>query len=84
MKTVKLPIANIALTTVGEGHGSISSTLYEDWLRGEAGEEDRLKAVVDAVESLILGHAAAGVDVTAPAYLEGLETALQAIVNHME
>ena len=84
MKTITLPIANITVTTDGQGHGSISSTLYEDWLQDDGQEDNRLKAVADALESLILGHAAAGVDVTAPAYLEGLETALEAISNNLE
>ena len=35
----------------------------------------------DAIESLILAHACAGIDVTSPAYLEGVNTALDAISN---
>lgn len=35
-----------------------------------------------ALESLLLAHACAGVDIESPAYLEGLETALEAIANH--
>lgn len=36
----------------------------------------------DAIESLILAHACAGVDVEADAYIEGINTALEAIDNH--
>jgi len=31
--------------------------------------------MMDALESIILSHACAGIDVTTPAYLEGIETA---------
>ena len=36
---------------------------------------------IDAIESLILAHAVAGVDVTTPAYIEGIETAIDKIIN---
>lgn len=35
--------------------------------------------VVDAIESLILGHAVAGVDITQPSYIAGLQTAIEAL-----
>jgi hypothetical protein len=41
----------------------------------------RHNAALDGLEALILAHACAGVDVTAPVYLEGIETAVDAIVN---
>lgn len=37
---------------------------------------------LEAIESLILAHACAGVDVESPAYIEGINTALEAIDNH--
>ena len=36
---------------------------------------------LDGIESLILAHALAGVDVTSPHYIEGVNTALDAIDN---
>jgi hypothetical protein len=39
-------------------------------------------AAMDAVESMVLGHACAGVDVESPAYIEGLETAIDAIMGN--
>ena len=39
------------------------------------------RAAVDALESIILGHAIAGIDVASPAYMEGIETAQQALTN---
>ncbi len=42
------------------------------------GEDDS----VDAIESLILAHACAGVDVESDAYIEGVNTALETIDNN--
>lgn len=38
----------------------------------------RFNAQMDAVESMILAHACAGIDVNSPAYTEGIETAATA------
>jgi hypothetical protein len=37
---------------------------------------------IDAVESVILGHYSAGIDVTDPKYIEGINTALEAMDNN--
>lgn len=37
---------------------------------------------IDAIESLILAHACAGVDVESDSYIEGINTALEVIANH--
>jgi hypothetical protein len=55
--------------------------------RGNASEkaaeerESRLSynAAIDGIESMVLAHACAGIDVTSPAYVEGLETAVEAV-----
>jgi len=39
------------------------------------------RAAIDALESMILGHAVAGVDIESPAYIEGIETAVLALTN---
>jgi hypothetical protein len=39
-------------------------------------------AALDALESLIVAHACAGIDVSSPAYVEGIETAYDAIDNN--
>ena len=41
-------------------------------------------AAIDGLESLILAHACAGIDVTLPAYIEGIETAVAAIENQCD
>ena len=43
----------------------------------------RYNTAIDAIESLVLGHAAAGVNICARGYLVGLETAIEAIGNHV-
>lgn len=49
----------------------------------DSDEPADMRAALDAIESLVLAHAVAGVDVTTPAYQEGLETALDAISMHL-
>ncbi|MFH1265215.1 MAG: hypothetical protein ABIK89_05765, partial [Planctomycetota bacterium] len=62
----------------GPGSGSIVSDL-----RGpEAAANRQYNAAIDGLESLILAHACAGVDVESPAYVEGIETAVDAVANH--
>ena len=73
MKTIKLPCFGIEINVDGEG-GSINSDLHEE-------NEDNYNIAMDALESLILAHAVAGIDVASPAYLEGIETAVQACAN---
>ena len=45
----------------------------------------RLKynGAIDGIESMILAHACAGIDVTTPDYLEGIETAVEAVGNNL-
>ena len=50
-------------------------------LRG-SNDSPELLAAIDALESLILAHTCGGVDICSPAYLEGIETAVDAIGNH--
>ena len=67
-------------------HGVISSNLKK-LLAGddplpddESGHE--IVGMVDAIESLVLGHACAGLDISSPAYVEGLRSSLEAIANN--
>ena len=55
---------------------------------GEVQTEDMVagriqsNAAIDAILSLILAHACAGIDIESPAYLKGIETAFDAISNN--
>ena len=73
-KTIRLPVCGIVVT-LGENGGSIVSDLHEK-------DDDAWNAVVDGIEALILGHACAGIDITTPAYLEGIESALDGAANN--
>jgi hypothetical protein len=61
------------------GSGSIASDLHA---AGTAVNR-QFNAAIDGLEAMILAHACAGVDVESPAYIEGIETVVEAIVNHV-
>jgi len=72
--TIELPCYNITISLDGNGYGTITSSLK--------GDDEIYNAAIDVLESTILAHACAGINVSAPAYIEGIETAVDAIVNH--
>lgn len=78
-KRIELPCYEISIVIEGKG-GFINSNLA-DGEPADYGDEEYL-AGVDAIESMILAHAIAGVDVESPAYIEGIETAVQALTDH--
>lgn len=68
------------------GSGHITTNLDKLFApsRAELGspwEDDMVQAAIDTLESVILGHACAGVDIKSDPYIEGLRTALDAIGN---
>jgi predicted nucleic acid-binding Zn-ribbon protein len=81
MKEIKLPCHDITIhlerehTAEESGCGTIASGLKDP-------NNAQLNAAIDGLESLILAHACAGVHVESPAYIEGIETAVDAIFNH--
>lgn len=77
MHSVELPVYGITI----EGEG-IRSRLKEE-VAGQPTDPE-FNAAMDAIESLILAQHQAGIDVTSPAYLEALETAVDAIANHFD
>jgi len=90
MKTIKLPCFGIVVD-LGESDketkgaylgGNINTELHE-----EAVEEDddptEYNAAMDGIEALILAHACAGIDIESPAYIEGIESAVQACANNL-
>ena len=74
---ISLPCFGIRVQLSGDGGGSISSGLHA------SGESDEEQAAWDAIESLILAHACDGVDVTSPAYVEGVKTAVNSVGNNL-
>lgn len=70
---IRLPVHGVVITLSPQGDGAIRSSLHEE------GESPEAKSAIDAVESMILAHAAAGIDVEAPSYLEDVGRAVEAI-----
>lgn len=62
----------------GRRSGNVTSSLHES----EADDEE-FNAAMDAVESMVLAHACAGIDVTDPRYVEGLRTCIDACANNL-
>ena len=67
----------ITLTRHSAGGATLSSNLYSD----DAPTEYR--GAIHGVESVVLAHFVAGIDVTHPVYVRGLNDALAAIDNHL-
>jgi len=45
--------------------------------------DDEYNAAMDAIESMILAHACSGINVASLAYVEGIETAVEACANNL-
>jgi len=76
---IKLPIGDIVIEIEVDSlerpiGGSISSKLHEG--------DELYDACMDAIESLVLAHAMAEIDVTSSGYIEGLETAINSCANN--
>ena len=74
-KVIVLDVFGIEITLTGDDGGSITSTLKEG--------DDGYDHVIDGIESMILAHAIAGINVKSPAYLEGIETAVLSAANNI-
>ena len=72
-KIIKLPCYGIVVTFAPGESGELRSDL------NVPGTVD----LIDGIESMILAHAIAGVDIESPAYIEGIETAGEAVANHI-
>ncbi len=90
-ETIRLPVGGIVVKlttpdpkTPGAWNyksASISSKLNDE----DEGTNDGIPyfSAMHAIESLVLGHACAGVDIQDPAYVEGIETAIEACANEL-
>lgn len=87
MKTITLKLegdADITVTLDGKGGGTIESTLGipEDSEEFDLEYDQAYNNAIDGIESLVLAHACAGVNVEDPRYLQGLQTAVHAVANN--
>jgi hypothetical protein len=89
MKTIDLPCFGIRITLGPEDPdapgthkgGSIRSALHEGDDADPVNPFDHRKTAMDVIESLVLAHACAGIDVTSPPYVAGVETAVLKATN---
>ena len=80
MKTIELPCFGIVIHIQG-ADGAMTSELKDDNPEGE--DNTLYHAALDGIESMILAHAIAGIDVESPSYIEGIETAVEAAANNL-
>ena len=83
-KTIELPCYGIKVT-VNNHDGLVSGLIFSDLI-----EENRIagKEAVDyamhGIENMILAAACAGLDIQSPAFLEAIETAVDACTENLE
>lgn len=86
MSIIHIPELGIELQ-ITEGNGSIIRGIKEINLAGlsleEIEESKELCGALDAIESLILAHACAGINVKNPKYIEGVQVTLDAVANNL-
>lgn len=87
MKRIEIRVGEdcITLRLDGEGGGAVQSTLQitESDADFEAEYRQDYNSAVNGLESLVLAHACAGIDVRDARYVAGIGTSLDAISNHM-
>lgn len=67
----------IEINLTGDGGGAIASTLKIS----DTEENEEYNAAIDGIESMILAHAIAEIDVASDSYKEGILTAIQSMGN---
>ena len=85
IKIIKLPVGGIEVSLAQSGDATITSELHEEPSCVSEGIENyrsEYDAAIDGLESLILAHACAGIDISQTEYVEGIRTAVEAITNN--
>ena len=92
VEPIQLPCYGIVVELTGDGGGSITSEMHDkpnyDECSNKADRQEeyestlRYNGAIDGIESMVLAHAMAGIDITTPAYIEGIETAEQGAGNN--
>lgn len=73
-KEVKLPCYGIVV--------SWDSETLQPYVGKIKTDQEVVGSEFDGIFSMILAHAIAGIDIESPAYIEGIETAVEAVGNH--
>ena len=87
VEIIKLPcfgiVVSINYVDKKPDNGSVVSDLHEDHTGRVMDEGDVMyDAAMGAIESMVLAHAMAGIDITIPSYVEGIEVAVEACANN--
>jgi hypothetical protein len=77
--TIHIELSDYEARNDGRFNGQI---IDSEISKGESDFSFAQDDAIDAIESLILAHACAGIDVESPAYIEGINTTLEAISNN--
>ena len=78
MNNTVLGIYGIEIFSPSDGNDCV---ITSDLKELDCLENNAFNAAVDGLESLILGHFVAGVNVTAPEYLDGIKAAYHAVIE---
>ena len=81
MKTFNLPSYGLEIEVTNNGGGVLVKGFDIPCIRKFSND---YRIAFDALESIILAHACAGIDIADPRYLEGIETSVDAILNNLD
>ena len=81
---IELTLSGYDVSTGRYAGGTVTSNLKVNPDDEDGEDWERSNLAVDVLESIVLAHACAGVDVKSRAYQEGLETALDAISSNID
>lgn len=71
---------DVEVTLREMGGKTVGAVTFPDELQPRFAEAETFDHMVDALSTMVLAHACAGVDVQAPAYVKGLNDALVHVV----
>ncbi|MDP2566469.1 hypothetical protein [Pseudoalteromonas marina] len=80
LEKLELGCFGIVITS-NKGNENTGAAIASNMKEVDSPENHGFNLCVDAIESLVLSHYCAGIDVSSPAYLQGIETALDALGN---
>lgn len=81
MSEIKTKCFGITITF--DDNNKQAASITSDMLDDTEKDNEAFKAAIDALEAITLAHFCSGIDITSPAYLEGIETAYEAITNRL-
>lgn len=82
-KTYEIPQFGMVVKITGtqEGYPTPGGTITSD-LHTDDEDDDEYNSAIDGIEALVLAHAVEGIDISAPAYVKGIQTAVDSAANN--